>query len=154
MDVVRETRKVPLKKLWNSARSGVYTNGTHREATSIIKSASDSKQIREEGEVGAHVLHRDLSDTNLMLWHRKLVRPTDTPTSGIQTSSRMFTNTRASLVFSMTGTWLLSSQKKGNFPTVLYFIGLGLGRSWLWTCCSRHLRLITILVILSLFSMS
>ena len=43
MDVVRETRKVPLKKLWNLAQFGVHSNEAHREATSIVKFASDSK---------------------------------------------------------------------------------------------------------------
>lgn len=46
IDVVRETRKVPLKKLWNLAGSGVYSNETHREATSIVKFASESKQSK------------------------------------------------------------------------------------------------------------
>ena len=47
MDVVRETRKVPLKRIWSLARSGVFSNETEREATAIIRFASDSKQIQE-----------------------------------------------------------------------------------------------------------
>ncbi|KIJ55094.1 hypothetical protein M422DRAFT_41164 [Sphaerobolus stellatus SS14] len=37
MDVVRESRRFPLKKLWQLARSGVYFNESYRVATSIIE---------------------------------------------------------------------------------------------------------------------
>jgi hypothetical protein len=68
------------------------------------------------------VFHRDLSDNNLILWHPKLDQPTDTSTSGTQTSTAHLSSSggvqERPSVFGIFNDWDMASElnEKGEIP--------------------------------------